>query len=554
MTDPTTNEQLFDSVVRTYLERGGVAFIDQDLDGLFQTLEHGEGSVETALNVVVRAHAAYVILDGYTPFEKDAWTQELTDLRPRLRTGLDRCHEVLRNTPVDDDLIPLCWASFVPCVYGLEPWNDLKISPLFRFESSLDVVEDLRVINLYSKGELGECSKTLFESSERRNLTQWHRFLISHLIARALSDAEKLSLPGWFALVDLCANLVAYSEMDVYEYDDSEVDKMEIGAPATSTEFWAWQFGRVAALGSLNPEDEVGDPLLIPERFEGWGNGLVALSLLLGAPKALDWLAERCWTGTLVTWPSGSPKDESSEERAVGVVIGEPRDVTEVTANSHLYWLMRLGLLSGIAEIEHHAESDRHLEVAQPEDAQEQRLGSHPELDELMVPAEEEARARGVEQATTKLKEHLGQLWDDLPEDAQDCLLEAELNLRNHRPKDASLDYAKAVEVALDEWLPVPKNAGNWPRNLGDWVHLIRSMSGPKDRLSPADRQIRQRFDLRNASQLAESLEIFRTARLARAHPGHRPPRAHEARSAALGIGGKSVFELLLRFAKRWRG
>ena len=69
----------------------------------------------------------------------------------------------------------------------------------------------------------------------------------------------------------------------------------------------------------------------------------------------------------------------------------------------------------------------------------------------------------------------------------------------------------------------------------------------------PGAEELKRRFDVRFAKDLAEAFDVFQVGRLPRAHGLKRTPFARKARQVALGVERTSVFELLLRFAKRWR-
>jgi hypothetical protein len=63
MTQPESNEQVFEATVREFLEIGGVTHLEQGPEALLQAIEHGEASRDSALNLIVQAHVAHLILD-----------------------------------------------------------------------------------------------------------------------------------------------------------------------------------------------------------------------------------------------------------------------------------------------------------------------------------------------------------------------------------------------------------------------------------------------------------------------------------------------------------
>ena len=123
---PTSNQQVFDTTVQELLTKGGVAVIDQDVIGLLQALEHGEGSVDTALNLVVRAHMAHMLLHVSMPFAQDPWSEYLLATEPRIKRGLEACHELLRRAPLPKGVVLNLWAIYVPMICGLDAWDNLR--------------------------------------------------------------------------------------------------------------------------------------------------------------------------------------------------------------------------------------------------------------------------------------------------------------------------------------------------------------------------------------------------------------------------------------------
>ena len=95
-----TNQQIFDSCVRSMLDHCGVPLIDQPIQGLLESIAHGEGSVDTALNLAVVAHIAHLFLDVLVPIEEPQWTDALRSMRPKIENGLELCRDLLdRNLP-----------------------------------------------------------------------------------------------------------------------------------------------------------------------------------------------------------------------------------------------------------------------------------------------------------------------------------------------------------------------------------------------------------------------------------------------------------------------
>ncbi len=119
----------------------------------------------------------------------------------------------------------------------------------------------------------------------------------------------------------------------------------------------------------------------------------------------------------------------------------------------------------------------------------------------------------------------------------------------------ASLGFAKAVEVVLEDWLPAPKGQRGWTdRTIGKWAGTIGRMTSPKERRAPLDPVLRRQFNARYEKELAEALDILGDLRAREAHHGREVPRPQLVRKYVLGTETRlSIFELILRFAKRMR-
>ena len=258
------------------------------------------------------------------------------------------------------------------------------------------------------------------------------------------------------------------------------------------------------------------------------------------AKEPFDAIVESCWHGVLFT--SWKVCSASAYEEAANRL-----------PTSHLFWLMRLGFLNGLSMVE---ERKAHEISHSPKSTESNMLmvGNPEELGKAIFAIQDDEEQHRVNQIEENPAECLGEIWDLLPEDSRDHLRDAEYSILHRRRKDASLDYANAVEVAISEWLAKPKHQRDWPQGLGDWMNRIRKMTLPKERRDGLDSVLRNHFDAKYAAQLSEALQIFQRGRLSRAHPEHRPPLTRKAQEKALGNEqNPSVFELLLKFAKRWR-
>ena len=103
---PTNNKEVFEASVRQLLHVGNVTVVEQELPGLPESIEHGNAATDSLLNLIVRAHVAYLILHVSTPFDMDTWTERLSVMEPRLRQGIERCHQQLTQNETANDSQP----------------------------------------------------------------------------------------------------------------------------------------------------------------------------------------------------------------------------------------------------------------------------------------------------------------------------------------------------------------------------------------------------------------------------------------------------------------
>ena len=558
-----TNQQIFESCVRSLLDHCGVPQIDQPIEGLLESIQHGEGSVDTALNLVVVAHIAHLFLKVHVPIEEPEWTDALRCMSPRIKNGLQSCHDLLvRNLPKQTgESTVICeeWTlySLIPHEYGMQPWGELTGSRFLKCaEYGTCFVSDLYLLWLKQQKPTGRIKlNSLIERvGERVDLiekfgehaTAWHRFVVADAIHDFLEEPNRLEWEEWCVLVDLCSELMQSAESATESLlEDVWTPTSQIPLSPKSTEYWAWEFGRVAAMWPL--VDKTTFDSHESEYFYDWPNGLAALSLQLGASTSDDDLFDRCWTGAAVAsglksesgWHSAYPGDQS------------PSD--------HLFWLMRLGFLHGSRRVES-SELVLPARPVEPSESHALLLGSYGELGRAIEEAKAAAEQEREGRIHDELAERLGRVWDILPPDSQDHLFDAELNLKERNRRDASLDYATAVEIALSEWLSAPRDLSprdqsDWPEGIGKWVGCLQRMAGARNTRGGLDSFLRRRFDPGYASKLANALDVLREARLPRAHGERHPPFANKARHVVLGEDQRlGVFELILRFAKRWQG
>ena len=559
-----SNQHIFDSFVRTVLDSYRIPLIDQPIEGLIESIEHGEGSVDTALNLIVVAHVTHLFLEVSAPNEEPEWADTLRGLTPRIESALALCRDLLvKNLPYaqkrakgDIGVYDNDWHVVVPAEYGMDSWEEFKDSPfLVHTQPQIYSFSQDTLLSLLRRGEsanpidLVNFVKIIF-SPHQFVQTAWHRFVVRDVIRAFMEKPQQLNWEAWCTMVDLCAKLLQSAELlgaDMVDLEDEHgIFTSELRLPLTSAEHWAWEFGRVAAMWPVVDksifEDNFG-----AEYFDGWDNGLSALSLISAAQEPGDLLVDRCWLGAFATWRS-VPESEPGLIR-----VGEPTYPAFQLASDHLFWLMRLGYLDGVKRI---GQRELQTQSVDPTNSDVLLLGSPEQTGRALLDIQAKAEQERENQIKNELVERLGKVWDELPADSQYHLISAEVNLSNYRAPDASLDYAIAVEVALSEWLKPSKSTRDWPDDdIGKWASCISKMTGPKSSRHSLDPILRQWFDPRVASELGEALNIFRNARLTRAHGKRRPPYAKKAQETALGTEQrKGVFELILRFAKRWRG
>ena len=556
------NQRIFDSFVQHVLDRSGVPLVDQPIEVLLESIEHGEASVDTALNLVVAAHVVHLFLEVCTPIEEPEWTDALKALKPRVKNGLRLCRSLLAENRPDSVQTEGSlrshnneWHGWIAFEYGLEPWDELQgyqfsVSPVsepYSFFSDV-LLYIFKLGESSGKSETGSLVKHVSSSFGER-LPSWHFFMARDAL-RALETHERLDWDVWCVAVDFCSEMLHRTEWLGVTYPDDEhgIDTSEIRLPPISAEYWAWEFGRVAAMSSM-VDRSIFEDEYEADFFQDWGNGLTALSLLSGVKEDSDVLIRLCWIGALSTW-------RSAPEPVEWWHFGVSDDVypSSLQPTDHLFWLMRLGAVDGALKLDLNG-SDSPAPSSEPPRTDMLMLGSDIQLGRTMLKVIEDAEQERERRIENELAERLGKVWDKLPPDAQDHLRHAELHLKSRKPRDASLDYANAVETVLLEWLTPPADQREWPQSLGEWVSRLREMSSKNRQRGRQDSYLRQLFDPQYASKLAEALDIFREARLPRAHGLPRPPRAQKARETVLGREQSSgVFELILRFAKRWQG
>ena len=551
MRQTENNQRIFDDFVRHVLDRSGVPQSGLSIEGLLESIEHGEASVNAALNLIVVAHAVFIFLEVCTPIEEPEWTDALKALRPRIESGLQLCRRILAEEHPDSlqaegapSGLTNTWHCYVPTEYGLETWYELKDYPFFSTTTSEPYSwgDDyymfiFKVGESSGQSEIGSRVKCLDSPGFGAVSTTWHLYMVRDAI-RALEAYERIDWDSWCTAVELCSEMMSRNDLVGVDYPDYEhgLDTSEIRLPPTSAEYWAWEFGRVAAMWSIVDKRFFvdGEPSEY-DAFAGWENGLAALSLLPGGTESSDDLIRTYWIGALCTWSSEPGLDEIYPSAL------QPFD--------HLLWLMRIGAVDGTLRLKA-KDSDASTTSSEPSGAEILMLGKPEQLARAMQEAQEYANQERERRIENELAERLGIVWNQLPPDTQEHLLDAKMNVEKRDRRRASQDYANAVEVALSEWLTNPENRRDWPRGIGQWGARLRRRTN-----DGLNNHLSRRFDYRNASKLADALKVLEEARLPGAHGWRTSPLTRNAQEAVFGgEQGQSVFELILRFAKRWQG
>lgn len=208
------NQRIFDAFVQHVLDRSGIPLVDQPIEVLLESIERGEASVDTALNLVVAAHVAHLFLEVCTPIEEPEWTDALKALKPRVENGLRLCRSLLAENRPDSVQTEGSlrshnneWHGWIAFEYGLEPWDELQgyqfsVSPVsepYSFFSDV-LLYIFKLGESSGKSETGSLVKHVSSSFGER-LPYWHFFMARDAL-RALETHERLDWDVWCVAVD----------------------------------------------------------------------------------------------------------------------------------------------------------------------------------------------------------------------------------------------------------------------------------------------------------------------------------------------------------------
>ena len=399
--------------------------------------------------------------------------------------------------------------------------------------------------------------------------TKWHRrYLASMIDALVAAPKERtLLIWHWGALLELFLPLIrdlpsALSDIGPLSDSDMLGDLKDIlNLSPDFSEYWAWQFGRLTTMwhGRVHGEGIPDDDMeYFYSEYESY---LTAFSILDGDENGPD---DPALIGALVTWANahlGTDTYFRAGDFAPGIV------------NHSAYWIAKLGY--------RHERNSMNLRpavppapptvISPPDLIQDDRnqdtgasdvlmLGNIEGLAREMHRIQRESQLESEAEIADRLLRQLTEpVWSRLPDDSKYYLIEAESSLNAHptgiQPGGATINYQRAVECALEDWLTAPHGRKDWPgARIGEWFDVLRKMrETDKPKRHRFDEIVRRQFDAEYASVLAAALDIVRDRRNREAHRDSRPPRPREVRDSILGKDNSpSIFELILRFAKNW--
>lgn len=601
-----TNQAIFDEYVRYLIGGTDAVYMDESIEHIIETIEHREASVETAINLIARAHVIFMVLTCPTQlnFFHDSeiddlersvpWIVQLIQLVPKIGPALDRCADLLQDLPIEHaeeesaGISSVIETAMLPHLFSAPSLKKLTSKKLFGNKGALDLfvfaarakASSQSVREQIDDGEealttdLGHLARLNLDiKPSLRALPNWYWYRVSHEISECLSETKSLTFHEWQDIVNFVADLMRQSEEENNIWSDIEYKRgMDAPYPVWSAENWAWQFGRVASLYHIaepdpealidKPPAEVGFEI---ELLQGWDNGLAVQSLIaqgpsLGGLEEFDQLEAGLYAAR-------STDVESLKE---SIEQGDALLPSMQPPTSRLYWIMRLGYLEG-AERSREPREERASKMATIPMATQQVT----DVDALLQSVDLEDRPRDVsvnkpaegenpvvtvaEEVETGLREALPDIWDKLPRDVRRYLRLAEQSLLGPPTVVTypALEYAKSVEAALGILLRKPQELPRnlWPhKRIGKWIEALEGMTGKLSEFDPLQLNLRNQFDAAYAPQLAESLKIVAENRNSEAHDEDEVSLPHLVRDTVLGTDTRpSIFELILRFAKRMR-
>ena len=612
-----TNQDVFDDYVKYMLVGTGVECIDEPMEHIIETIEHGDAGPETALNLIAIAHVKFMFDRVYTPYsEEPGWSDRMAELHPQIDAALELCPillsdfepqwlKILRewkleridnnpaeNEPKQDILWSYPPLNAIEWVYlaseGYSPAFDWVTSiladrslpegfvgpiSLFRpdrktIDTDYKLAQAIRdagddVAN-WEHHALRVFCERWSEVDNWEPSGKWHRLFLTQLIHGTLASPSEMTWDEWAHALDFCAWLMetaGFLGRDIHELADEEHGHFgtSLRLPTDSKEHWAWEFGRIASLWPSVDKEMLND--LWSELFVGWPNGLAALSLIAPNVDAANDDAEYLWLGVLSVWDNHK-RDNFGR--------AWPADSGNHLTDLSLHWLSQLGYLDGSKELGKGSTNEEagRSDIApspptfQPISSEENANALPSELVEQLAQSLNDGRDYADAQRETTARQEifarLGDIVDQLPDDAIDNIVRSEIAMSKRvadRPERVSLGYQQAVEIALEDWLPNSGTHSDWPGNdIGEWSRVVEGMTRDTEKKHRLDNELRRRFDASKAKQLGEALEVVRKLPVRDRHARQGPPRPQVVREYVLGTGSRpSIFEVILRFAKRLR-
>lgn len=613
---PETNQDVFDDYVRYMLRRmdygNGVPHIGKPIEEVIQDLENDEKvRQETALNLIAIAHVKFMFDTVFTPNpEEPNWAERMETLHPMIDSALGLCaihlddyepqwlsivreslHKQIDKDPAEAERHKTILGPYHPL--QASEWFHLFVegysSSLEHLYSSASTRQDFAFTNLFPperqiietewlfakeielSGGYESVSKLQvflkvcesWAEAEWEPSSKWHRKFVTDLIDGIVASPSDLTWENWELALNLCGWLIENShfmDRELWELTDEEHGDFgtSLNLPVDCKEHWAWEFGRIAALWPFVDKD-----ILKEEWFDlvsGWPNGLAAFSLIAPHDGAIKDDAEYLWLGAGAAWDNHR-RDNFGRTWA--------SELSNNTTDLSLHWLSQLGYLDGTRKL-NQGLTDGAATKTQLTPAFSNELSAligdsasslePPAIEQLAERLSDSLANREAQReidARQEIYARLGDIVGEIPVDAIESLVKSEMAISSRvfqRPERISIGYQEAVEIALAEWLRNSGGRPNWPGDsIPKWAAAVSGMTRSTGERHILDDQLRKQFNARSAKGLAEALEVLRQLTKRERHARQSPPRPHVVREYVLGTESRrSIFELILRFAKKW--
>ncbi|GEM_PF-3936797 len=464
---------------------------------------------QAAASIAVHAFALTFRIKGEEHVD-EVCSAALDELADEALEPLERCHRSLTNTPKEeengegDKLL----AEHVRLALGLLLFAKgdvdrsksvlLEIAPLHiapcegeRFDWAVSIILEHLLTDLYlNRGDHEEAVYLLARAA--RNLpepSEWPTFarLAEVLDLWAGHCEQTRELAAWDALLKAAYSLQYLGEAD----EPAAREPSECGKHTAS--FLAWQYGQLVARLALRESERYGELI---DRL-GPSDG-ASLLFERGAGQALPQLR----ADYLRLWRRAGSVDKS-DIYSVLDISGEYGTFPW----SDRYWAMKIGFADKLME----ATATRSIvPVGNPVIHVVQQLGDLREilstvaLRQIKQEHNSERRHQEVlgrlsasrDEVVTRLREHLGAIWTDVPAKVANTMVKAERYYLTHtNDDDAKVWYFKSVEASLAHCFVLPlldfmtaRNSGKmpicFPASSGGIKHMSREQIS---KISPRD-------------------------------------------------------------------